>query len=261
MNQPNPNPNSGRFDRRCFFSRSLLGLGAVALGGGFARSALGAEAKASSVPARLDFESETYPFELPPLPYAYDALQPSIDARTMEIHYTKHHAGYVRKLNAALEGHPELHDLTLGELLTNLDDVPESIRTAVRNNGGGHLNHCLFWYSLSPVDSPPSDELETKIVVFSGGREALLEKMVNAGLGRFGSGWAWLCLTPEGDLSILSTPNQDSPWMQNSELRPLLGVDVWEHAYYLKYQNRRGDYLRAWTGLVDWAAVSERLAS
>ena len=250
-----------RWSRRRFLGNGLAGLGALAAAGGMVPSARAAsEAKgASPVPSRLDFESETYPFELPPLPYAFDALEPSIDARTMRIHYTKHHAGYVRKLNAALEKHPALHGLALGEMLEDLGSVPAEIRTAVRNNGGGHLNHCLFWYSMSPGASVPSDELEAKILALSGGREALLDDMVEAGSGRFGSGWAWLCEDADGTLVVLSTPNQDSPWMLEPRLRPLLGVDVWEHAYYLKYQNRRGDYLRAWKDVVDWTAVSERL--
>jgi Fe-Mn family superoxide dismutase len=222
------------------------------------RARAGVDGASAAVPGGLDFESETYPFELPPLPYAFDAMVPYIDARTMEIHYTKHHAGYVRKLNAALANHPELHDRTLGELLTDLDSVPASIRMSVRNNGGGHLNHCLFWYSLKNGPSKAPPELAGKIASTFGGEEALLEAMVSAGLGRFGSGWSWLCETPEGELVVISTPNQDSPWMQNPALSPLLGVDVWEHAYYLKYQNRRGDYLSAWKNLVDWEAVGQR---
>lgn len=253
-------PSLPRLSRRRFIENSLLGLGAIAASGMVPARLRAASGSAAGVPGRLDFESETYPFELPPLPYEFDAMEPYIDARTMQIHYTKHHAGYVRKLNAALEGHPELHDLTLGEMLTDLDSVPASIRTAVRNNGGGHLNHCLFWYSLANGPSSPSGELEAKILALSGGTEALLNEMVEAGLGRFGSGWAWLCANPEGALVVVSTPNQDSPWMSDPSLRPLLGVDVWEHAYYLKYQNRRGDYLKAWKNLVDWNAVGERLA-
>ena len=254
-----------RLDRRGFLSRSLFGFSALALGAGMARSVRAGEsagaAQVTGIPARLDFESDVYPFELPPLPYGFDAMEPYIDARTMEIHYTKHHAGYVRKLNAALEGHPELHGLTLGEMLGDLDAVPASIRTAVRNNGGGHLNHSLFWYSLKNGESQPSADLAGKIGSLSGSPEALLEEMVSAGLGRFGSGWAWLCVAPDGKLVVISTPNQDSPWLENPALYPLLGVDVWEHAYYLKYQNRRGDYLAAWKNLVDWGAVSERLAA
>jgi len=212
----------------------------------------------AAVPGLLDFESETYPFELPPLPYGFDAMVPYIDRRTMEIHYTKHHAGYVRKLNAAIANYPELHELTLGEMLTDLDSIPASIRTAVRNNGGGHLNHCLFWYSLKNAPSAPSPEFKTRVNTAFGGEDSLLDEMVAAGLARFGSGWSWLCETPGGDLVVVSSPNQDSPWMKEPALRPLLGVDVWEHAYYLKYQNRRADYLNAWKNLVDWGAVSER---
>lgn len=256
--QPSP---PQRWSRRRFLGNSLFGLGVLAASSAATRTARASSGASASVPARLDFESETYPFELPPLPYDFDAMEPYIDARTMEIHYTKHHAGYVRKLNAALENHPEMQDRTLGELLTDLDSVPTTIRTAVRNNGGGHLNHCLFWYSLKNGASQPSNELETRVLAFSGGTDVLLDRMVEAGLGRFGSGWAWLCANPDGTLAIVSTPNQDSPWMDDPALRPLLGVDVWEHAYYLKYQNRRGDYLKAWKNLVDWNAVGERLAA
>ncbi len=243
-----------------------MGLGALAASGVLPKSLWGASSASAAAgstvdpPVRLDFESLMYPFELPPLPYGFDAMEPYIDARTMRIHYTKHHAGYVRKLNAALEGHPDLHDVSLGEMLTDLDSVPASIRTAVRNNGGGHLNHSLFWYSLRNGPSAPSGELEAKVLAFSGGTEALLDEMVEAGLGRFGSGWSWLCVNPDGTLVVVSTPNQDSPWMSDPSLQPLLGVDVWEHAYYLKYQNRRGDYLKAWKNLVDWDAVGKRLA-
>lgn len=248
--------------RRQFLGRGLFGFGALALSGMAASGLRGAttatKGNVPGVPGALDFESETYPFELPPLPYGFGAMEPYIDARTMEIHYTKHHAGYVRKLNAALANHPELHGMTLGEMLTDLDSVPEEIRTAVRNNGGGHLNHCLFWYSLQNGPSNLSPELDSMIANTFGSQDALLDKMVTAGLGRFGSGWSWLCQSPEGTLVIISTPNQDSPWMKNPALRPLLGVDVWEHAYYLKYQNRRGDYLSAWKNIVNWGSVSQR---
>jgi len=257
-NQKTLSPQS---DRRKFLKQSFGGLGALAFLGLGSREALANPGPVTAqVPQRLDFESETYPFALPPLPYPFDAMVPYIDARTMEIHYTKHHAGYVRKLNAALANHPELHRLTLSEMITDLDAVPESIRTAVRNNGGGHLNHCLFWYSLKNGPSNPSSKLKAKIGESFESETALLDAIASSGLGRFGSGWAWLCEKPDGSLTVISTPNQDSPWMGNPELRPLLGVDVWEHAYYLKYQNRRGDYLNAWKNIVDWNAVSERLA-
>ncbi len=249
-----------RLNRRRFIGSGLFGLGAAAVSSVIPRSAFAAPtASFAPVLSGLDFESGMYPFELPPLPYAFDALEPYIDARTMEIHYTKHHAGYVRKLNAALENYPDLHDRTLGELVADYESLPESVRTAVRNNGGGHLNHCLFWYSMKNGGSRPSEELQARILELSGTPEALLDEMVQAGLGRFGSGWAWLCANPSGSLVIVSTPNQDSPWSRSPTLRPLLGVDVWEHAYYLKYQNRRGDYLNAWTNLVDWQAVGKRL--
>ena len=200
------------------------------------------------------------PHELVKLPYPVDALEPHIDARTMEIHHGKHHAAYVTNLNAALEQHPELFGSSLETLLGNLAALPEGIRTAVRNNGGGVLNHNLFWTFMT-AKSPgrPSGELARAIESAFGSFEKFKEEFQKAALGRFGSGWAWL-VVDEGRLKIGSTPNQDSPVMAGvSELRGriVLGIDVWEHAYYLKYQNRRADYVTAWWNVVDWDRAAE----
>ncbi|MBI4232101.1 superoxide dismutase [Candidatus Peregrinibacteria bacterium] len=179
-----------------------------------------------------------------PLPYAYDALEPYIDAQTMELHYSKHHAGYVAKLNEALEKHPELMDKPLTDLLSNLDAVPEDIRTAVRNNGGGHYNHTLFWEIMAPNAAKASGILLQDIEAKWGTMEAFKTEFTTAALTRFGSGWAWLSLDSSGQLIIHSTANQDTPLAEG--MRPIIGLDVWEHAYYLKYQNRRPDYISAW---------------
>lgn len=195
-------------------------------------------------------------FELPKLPYAYTALQPHIDAKTMEIHHTKHHQGYVDKLNAALEGQSDLENMSLEDLLQNLDSVPESIRTAVRNNGGGHFNHSLFWEVMTPTYTPPTMEFENMIKDSFGTMETLKEEFTKAAMSRFGSGWAWL-VSKNGKLEVMSTPNQDNPLMEGS--KPLLGLDVWEHAYYLNYQNRRGDYVSNWWNLVNWKKVEQNL--
>ncbi len=192
---------------------------------------------------------------LPDLPYAYDALEPHIDARTMEIHHTKHHQGYVDKLNAALEKHPDLQDTTVEELVADLDAVPEVIRTAVRNNGGGHVNHSLFWDILSPKGGEPSGALKEALEKAFGSIDAFKERFESEALTRFGSGWAWLTVdggTPE----ILSTPNQDNPISQGKT--PILGLDVWEHAYYLQYQNKRPDYVKAFWNVVNWSEVGKR---
>jgi len=197
---------------------------------------------------------------LPALPYATDALEPTIDARTMEIHHGKHHAAYVNNLNAALEGHPDLQAMTIEDLLRRIDSVPEGIRTAVRNNGGGHASHSLFWRIMrGGGGGKPSGALATAIDQAFGSLEAFKEQFAKAGMTRFGSGWAWLCVAEGGALSCYSTPNQDSPYMQGHT--PIMGCDVWEHAYYLHYQNRRADYLSAWWDVVDWDAVAERFAA
>jgi Fe-Mn family superoxide dismutase len=196
-------------------------------------------------------------FQLPPLPYPNDALEPNIDAKTMEIHHDKHHAAYVNNLNAAIEGNADLGSMSAEDLIKNLNKVPEDKRTAVRNNGGGHVNHTMFWEIMGPNGGgQPSGALAAAIDRDLGGFEAMKEAVNKAGAGRFGSGWAWVVLQ-DGRLSVTSTPNQDNPMMDGSGT-PILGVDVWEHAYYLKYQNRRPDYLGAWWNTINWDAVGKR---
>ncbi len=195
-------------------------------------------------------------YELPELPYAYDALEPHIDKETMNIHHTKHHNTYITNVNAALEGHDDLASKSVEELIADLDAVPESIRTAVRNNGGGHANHSLFWQLLSPNGGGnPTGALAEAIDSKFGSFDEFKTKFENAGKTRFGSGWAWLIVS-NGELEVVSTPNQDSPVMEGKT--PILGVDVWEHAYYLQYQNRRPDYLAAFWNVVNWEEVSKR---
>ncbi len=199
-------------------------------------------------------------FELPPLPYAKDALEPNIDAQTMEIHHDRHHATYVTNLNNALKDSPELLNMGIEELMRNLDKVPEGARTAVRNNGGGHANHSMFWEIMGPNGGgQPSGELASAINAAFGSFDAFKQQLTTAGTGRFGSGWAWLVAAPDGTVSITSTPNQDTPLMEGKS--PILGVDVWEHAYYLKYQNKRPDYLAAWFNTINWDAVAKRYAA
>ena len=199
-------------------------------------------------------------FELPPLPYANDALEPHIDAQTMEIHHGKHHNAYVTNLNAALEKAPELASRSLEELLKNLNAVPEAIRTAVRNNAGGHWNHSQFWKTMGPnAGGAPTGKLADAIKAAFGDFEKFKEQFNAAGAGRFGSGWVWL-VNEGGKLAITSTPNQDNPLMDGKSA-PLLGNDVWEHAYYLKYQNRRPEYLKAWWNVVNWSKVAERYSA
>ena len=194
---------------------------------------------------------------LPPLPYALDALEPHIDAQTMQIHHGKHHQAYVTNLNAAIEKAPEIAGWSIDDLCRRINEVPEAVRTAVRNNGGGHWNHSLFWQLMAPnAGGEPGDALGQAITSSFGSFSAFKEQFQAAGMGRFGSGWAWL-VSDGGKLSIMSTPNQDNPLMEGKQA--LLGVDVWEHAYYLKYQNRRADYLGAWWNVVNWAEVSKRM--
>jgi superoxide dismutase, Fe-Mn family len=198
-------------------------------------------------------------FELPPLPYAFDALEPNIDARTMEIHHDKHHGTYVTNLNAAIAKHPELAGKKLEELLGQLNSVPEDIRTAVRNNGGGHFNHSMFWVLMKPNGGgEPTGQLANAISSSFGSFDNFKTQFQQAGLGRFGSGWAWL-VASGGKLAIESSANQDNPIMEGKQA--ILGVDVWEHAYYLKYQNRRADYLAAWWNTVNWDEVARRFAA
>ncbi len=198
------------------------------------------------------------PHTLPALPYDFGALEPHIDTQTMQIHHGKHHQAYVNNLNAALDKHPELHEKSLEQLLKDLNSVPEAIRGAVRNNGGGHANHSLFWTLMSPKGGgEPTGPLADAIKKTFGDFAKFKEQFAAAGTGRFGSGWAWL-ISNNSKLEITSTPNQDTPVMEGKT--PILGLDVWEHAYYLKYQNKRPDYIAAWWNVVDWNAVAKRFA-
>jgi superoxide dismutase, Fe-Mn family len=198
-------------------------------------------------------------FELPPLPYAYTALEPHIDEATMHFHHDNHHNTYVTNLNNALAKHPALAGKSLEELLSNLDAVPEDIRTVVRNNGGGHWNHTFFWEIMGPGGGEPTGALAAAITSAFGSFADFKEKFKAAGLGRFGSGWAWLVAGPDGSLSITSSPNQDNPLMEGKTA--ILGVDVWEHAYYLKYQFKRPAYIDAWWNVVNWTRVAELYAA
>jgi superoxide dismutase, Fe-Mn family len=198
------------------------------------------------------------PHQLPALPYDFGALEPHIDAQTMQIHHGKHHQTYVTNLNGALDKHPELHGKSLDDLLRGLSSVPEDIRTVVRNNGGGHWNHSLFWKLMAPnAGGAPTGVVGDAIKSSFGSFDKFKEQFAAAGMGRFGSGWAWL-VSSSGKLEIISTPNQDNPLMDGKHA--ILGIDVWEHAYYLKYQNRRADYLAAWWNVVNWAEVGHLLA-
>jgi len=194
-------------------------------------------------------------FSLPDLPYAHDALEPHIDTRTMQIHHGKHHQGYTSKLNAALEGHEDLQGKSIEDILRDIDAVPEAIRGAVRNNGGGYANHSLFWSVMAPDGGgEPSGDLAGAINDAFGSFDAFKTQFAAAAGGRFGSGWAWLAVNGDGNLEVYSTANQDSPYMQGHT--PILGLDVWEHAYYLNYQNRRPDYVSAWWNVVNWGQVA-----
>jgi Fe-Mn family superoxide dismutase len=201
-------------------------------------------------------------YELPKLPYDYSALDPHIDARTMEIHHTKHHQAYITNVNNAIKGKPDLEKKSVEDLIRDLNSVPEDIRTAVRNNGGGHANHSFFWKIMGPkAGGEPKGKLADDIKSTFGGFDQFKEKFSAAGVGRFGSGWAWLIRNKSGKLEIVSTANQDSPLMGKAiagvEGTPILGLDVWEHAYYLNYQNRRPDYIKAWWNVVNWDAVAK----
>jgi Fe-Mn family superoxide dismutase len=205
------------------------------------------------------------PYEVPALAYGFDALEPHIDAKTMEIHHDKHHAAYVAKVNAALEGHADLAAKPIDDLIADLAAVPEKIRGAVRNNGGGHANHTLFWQVIGPKGGgAPAGDLAAAIDADLGGFDAFKETFANAGATRFGSGWAWLGVGANGKLCVCSTPNQDNPRMKgvvDCACTPILGLDVWEHAYYLKYQNRRPDYIAAFWNVVNWNKVAELYAA
>lgn len=198
-------------------------------------------------------------FTLPNLPYALNALEPHIDAKTMEIHHGKHHATYISKLNDAIKGQADLESKSIEALIKNIQSLPESIRGAVRNNGGGHYNHSLFWTTIGPkAGGTPTGELADAISADLGGFDKFKEQFTNAAMTRFGSGWAWLCVSG-GKLKVCSTPNQDNPLMDVSECKgtPILGIDVWEHAYYLNYQNRRPDYIAAFFNVINWDAVTK----
>lgn len=197
-----------------------------------------------------------YPHKLPPLPYAYDALEPHIDTMTMQIHHDKHHQAYVDKLNAALEKHPELQGKSAEDLIRNLGTLPDDIRTAVQNNAGGHVNHSMFWTIMRPLGGgQPNGPVADAIMKKWGSFDAFTKEFNDAGVARFGSGWAWLAMDKNG-LHVMSTPNQDNPLSVGHF--PVMGNDVWEHAYYLKYQNRRADYLKAWWNVVNWDEVNKR---
>ena len=239
--------------------RSFLAGAASVLAAAWAVPAMGQKPTTSTATGGSENASDAgAPFKLPELPYAYDALEPTIDVQTMHIHHDKHHAGYVKKLNAAIEKHPDLQSKSVEELLKNLDTVPGDIRTDIRNNGGGHANHTMFWESMVPGGpKAPTGELAEAINSSFKSFDAFKKEFEAAGATRFGSGWAWL-VKPKGEskLRVISTPNQDSPLLEGHE--PILGNDVWEHAYYLKYQNKRGDYLAAWWNVVNWDKVGAR---
>ncbi|MEO6893221.1 MAG: superoxide dismutase [Ktedonobacteraceae bacterium] len=196
-------------------------------------------------------------FELPPLPYGYDALEPYIDAQTMQLHHDKHHAAYVNNLNAAVQNNTQFSSASVEDIVKRINEVPENVRTAVRNNGGGHVNHSMFWQIMKPNGGgEPTGELASAISQVFGSFDAFKTAFNDAGTKRFGSGWAWLVLDKSGKLQVTSTANQDSPFMEG--LYPVMGNDVWEHAYYLKYQNRRPEYLAAWWNVVNWDEVARR---
>ncbi len=212
----------------------------------------------SQVPAPTPAAAPAGPFKLPALPYAYDALEPNFDAETMHLHHDKHHQAYVNNLNTAVAAHPELASKSVEELVADLSAVPEAVRTAVRNNGGGHANHSFWWLTLGKGGAAPSGELAKAINGKFGSQSAFQEQLTKAAMGVFGSGWAWLVKTADGSVAIETTPNQDS--VLASGHKPVLGIDVWEHAYYLKYQNRRADYVKAFFQVVNWDYVSGQFA-
>lgn len=195
-------------------------------------------------------------FTLPPLPYDFAALEPHIDAQTMQLHHDKHHQTYVDKLNAAIAGKAEWEAMNVEDILKKINDVPEDIRPAVKNHGGGHSNHSIFWQLLSPTKQEPSETVKAEVTKAFGSWDAFVEKFNTAATNHFGSGWAWLVKTSAGQLEVKSYPNQDSPYMEGSV--PLLGIDVWEHAYYLKYQNKRPDYITAFWNIINWVEVEKR---
>ena len=245
-------------DRRRFLLGSGI-FGAGLLGVANARAGLSQLNPATDFETNLKMEEKSVAFSVPPLPYSFDALEPHIDAKTMEIHHDKHHSAYVTNLNKALEGHADLQSKSLEDLLKNLDSLPDAIRNAVRNNAGGHWNHSLFWTQMKKGGGgEPKGELGDAIKSAFGSFKDFQDKFSAAGVGRFGSGWAWL-LVKDGKLAIDSTPNQDTPI--SLKAKAVLGIDVWEHAYYLKYQNKRPDYIAAWWNVVNWDSAAEHYAN
>ena len=247
-------------DRRKFlFNTGIVGAGL--LGSRKARPDLLDASSAADADSNLTLEDKPVPFTVPPLSYSFDALEPYIDAKTMEIHHDKHHGAYVTNLNKALEGQANLQAKSIDDLLKGLDSVPENIRTAVRNNGGGLWNHTLFWTLMKKGGGgEPKGNLASAINSSFGSFVDFQAKFAAAGLGRFGSGWAWLVVR-DGKLAIDSTPNQDTPYLLPGNAKAVLGLDVWEHAYYLKYQNVRGDYIKAWWNVVNWDRAGELFAA
>jgi Fe-Mn family superoxide dismutase len=246
--------------RRDFLVWLGLGVSTIAIADNFllspkAATAMGLSDRLNNLLAQADIPDG--PFTLPPLPYDYNALEPHIDARTMQIHHDKHHAGYVRNLNKAIAPYPDLASISAEDMLKDISQVPEPIRTTVRNNAGGHVNHSMFWEIMSPNGGgEPTGAIAAVITDTFGNFENLKTAFNQAGASRFGSGWAWLVMDKQGNLKVISTPNQDSPLLEG--MFPVMGNDVWEHAYYLNYQNRRGDYLKAWWNLVNWEEVNKR---
>ncbi len=243
-------------NRRKFLVNTGI-VGAGLLGGEKAAPGLLRAGTATNSDLNLTPEEKAVAFTVPPLPYSFDALEPYIDAKTMEIHHDKHHGAYVTNLNKALDGHADLQAKSIDDLLKGLDSIPENIRPAVRNNGGGHWNHSLFWTLMKKGGGgEPKGDLSAAINSAFGSFAGFQEKLAAAGLGRFGSGWAWLVVR-DGKLAIDSTPNQDTPYLLPGNSKAVLGLDVWEHAYYLKYQNLRGDYIKAWWNVVNWDKAAE----
>jgi Fe-Mn family superoxide dismutase len=244
-------------NRRKFLTNTGI-VGAGLLGAGNSAPGL-LRAGTTNTESNLTLEDKPMAFTVPPLTYSFDALEPYIDAKTMEIHHDKHHGAYVTNLNKALEGHADLQAKSIDDLMKGLDAVPENIRTAVRNNGGGHWNHSYFWTAIKKGGGgEPKGELSSAIAATFGSFAGLQEKFLAAGLGRFGSGWAWL-LVKDGKLAIDSTANQDTPFSAGGKV--VLGLDVWEHAYYLKYQNVRAEYIKQWWNVVDWDKAAEHYAA
>lgn len=246
-------------NRRSFLFLLGASTGAMALGACNSKEVTNKTAPEQPSPSNpTKVEQNTTTFQVPPLPYDYKALEPHIDAQTMQLHHDKHHAAYVKNLNEAVSKYPQLQGKSAEALLRDLNSVPPDIRTTVRNNGGGHINHAMFWQIMSPNGGGEPKGAIADAINKSFGSFAAFKKQFNeAGTKHFGSGWVWLVRTPEGALKVMSTPNQDSPLMEG--LYPIMGNDVWEHAYYLKYQNRRADYLNAWWNVLSWDEINKRL--